>query len=68
MKTDVTPFFDERTCTVTYVVVDPRNKKATIPPYFVSIHDEEPICTRRKTNGAQESNTRARRHCVGPRR
>ncbi len=51
MKADVTPFFDERTFTVTYVVADPGNKACAV---IDSVLDYDPKSGRTSTASADK--------------
>ena len=51
MKADVTPFFDERTFTVTYVVADPGNKACAV---IDSVLDYDPKSGRTSTSSADK--------------
>ncbi len=51
MNADVTPFFDERTFTVTYVVADPSNKACAV---IDSVLDYDPKSGRTSTSSADE--------------
>ncbi len=51
MKADVTPFFDERTFTVTYVVADPGNRACAV---IDSVLDYDPKSGRTSTSSADK--------------